>query len=91
MGRKKVISSMKKEQVSVSLPRHIVERLDFLTSRRSQWILRAITARLDGEKEFETVETQRLIALLMGRFHGDVTKEEILLKWFNEILPESGE
>lgn len=82
---------MKKEQVSVSLPNHIVERLDLMTSRRSQWIHRAITARLDGEEGIETLSNRRLIAILLGRYRGDVQKEIVLKAWFDEELPESGD
>lgn len=81
---------MKKEQVSISLPNHIVERLDLMTSRRSQWIHRAITARLDGEEGIETISNRRLIALLLNRLRGDIQKEQILMKWFDEELPDSG-
>lgn len=81
---------MKKSQVSVSLPNHLVERLDLMTSRRSQWIHRAIQARLDGEEGIETLSTRRLLAVLLHRVRGDIQKEAILRAWFDEELPESG-
>ena len=95
MGRKKVIPSMKKEQVSVSLPRHIVERLDLLTSRRSQWILKAIVARLDGEEDVDIrdFEVRDILEDLNYRFHVGSTME-IMTKQLLEVyenLPESGE
>lgn len=95
MGRKKVIPSMKKEQVSVSLPRHIVERLDLLTSRRSQWILKAITLRLEGEDDVDIrdFEVRDILDDLNYRFPLGSTME-IMTKQLLEVyenLPESGE
>lgn len=95
MGRKKVIPSMKKEQVSVSLPRHVVERLDLLTSRRSQWILKAITARLDGEEDVDIrdFEVADILEDLTFRFHVESTIG-IMVKQLLEVyqnLPDSGE
>lgn len=90
MGRKKVPMHMKKSQVSISLPNHLVERLDLMTSRRSQWIHRAIKARLDSEEGIESLSTRRLLAVLLARYRGDVQKEVIIKSWFDEELPESG-
>ena len=90
MGRRKGATHMKKAQVSISLPNHLIERIDLMTSRRSQWIHRAITARIDGEEGIEVVSTRRLLAILMNRLQGDLQKEAIIKAWFDEELPDSG-
>lgn len=90
MGRRKVPMHMKKSQVSISLPNHLVERLDLMTSRRSQWIHRAIKARIDAEEGIETISTRRLLAILLSRYRGDIQKEVIIHAWFDQELPESG-
>lgn len=91
MGRKKVAPSMKVHQVSISLPQHLIERLDLITSHRSRWVKTAIENRLSALKDVDQIETRRLLALVMSRFHGDVQKEVILKSWFDELLPDSGE
>lgn len=90
MGRKKVIPSMKKHQVSISLSHHLIERLDLITSHRSRWVKTAIMNRIDSLEGVDQIETRTLLALIMARFHGDVQKEVILKSWFDEILPDSG-
>ena len=91
MGRRKVPMHMKKSQVSISLPNHLVERLDLMTSRRSQWIHRAIQARLDAEEGIETISTRRLLAILLARSRGDIQKEIVIRSWFDEEVSESGD
>jgi metal-responsive CopG/Arc/MetJ family transcriptional regulator len=84
MGRKKVPASMKKDQVSVSLPRHMIERLDIITSRRSLFIQSAIKSKIESTEGLESISNRRLIAVLLGRYRGDVQKEVILKSWFDE-------
>lgn len=91
MGRRKVPMHMKKSQVSISLPNHLIERLDLMTSRRSQWIHRAIKARLDSEEGIESISTRRLLAILLARSRGDIQKEIVIRSWFDEETSESGE
>lgn len=90
MGRKKVPASMKKDQVSVSLPRHMIERLDIITSRRSQFIQSAIKSKIEATEGLESISNKRLLAILLGRYRGDVQKEVILKSWFDEETPDSG-
>lgn len=91
MGRKKVPASMKKDQVSISLPRHMIERLDIITSKRSQFVQSAIESKIKAAEGLKSLSNRRLIAVLLGRYRGDVQKEVILKSWFDEELPESGD
>jgi len=70
MGRKKVPGSLKRDSISISLPRHIIERLDLLTSRRSKWIEVAIKNRIDDAHQVEALEDRQLIGILHHRFKG---------------------
>lgn len=94
MGRKKIIPSMKKEQVSVSLPRYLVERLDLVTSRRSQWIQTAIENRFENQTEVDLrdLEVREILEDLQMRFPKDSTMD-IMVKQLLEVytnLPDSG-
>lgn len=91
MGRKKVPASMKKDQVSISLPRHMIERLDIITSKRSQFVQSAIKSKIEATEGLKSLSNRRLIAVLLGRYRGDVQKEVILKSWFDKELPESGD
>ena len=85
MGRRKVATHMKKSQVSISLPNHLIERLDLITSHRSRWVKTAIENRFQALKDVDQIETRRLLSLILSRFHGDVQKEVILKSWFDEL------
>jgi len=93
MGRKRVISSEKKIQTSVSLKTSIVELIDMQTSRRSAWIAHAIDLKI---KEMSTIDDQTLRDLLnrclQYRHINKMSFEEraVIERLFNK-LPESGE
>ena len=86
MGRPKVPNHMKKVQVSVSLPVHLVERIDLMTSRRSQWIHRAISARLDSgtDVDIRDLEVADILEDLEMRFPRD-SSMAILLKQIQQV------
>ena len=70
MGRKKVPGSLKRDSISISLPRHIIEQLDLLTSRRSRWIEVAIKNRIDAAHQVEALEDRQLLGILHNRCKG---------------------
>jgi len=83
MGRKKVSPDMERRSLSISMPRHLIARLDLLTSHRSRWIERAVMNRIEAAGEAAAMDDRQLLAILHAR-----TKEDVEMNSLVNLLRE---
>lgn len=77
MGRRRIPTHKKKIQCSVSLPLSVVEEIDSMTSRRSQWIHTAIQQRIDQSNDIQEASLKQLLGLATtSRFQSLMTAQE---------------
>ena len=85
MGRKSIPISHRKVTISVTLPPHIVERVEIVTSHRSAWIRRAIEDRLNASDILQNASAKELILPLLTRNSLRSGLSEIQLAVLEEI------
>lgn len=81
MGRKRIPTHKKKVQCSVSLPLSVVEEIDSMTSRRSQWIHRAILQRIDQSSDIDDLTLKQLLGRCTALRHKSLmtTQEWVII------------
>ena len=67
MGRKCIADSQRSRSISVTLPPHLIQRLETVTSRRSSWVKRAIESRLNDIDILLNASVKELIQPLITR------------------------
>ena len=80
MVRRRIPTHKKKIQCSVSLPLSVVEEIDSMTSRRSQWIHAAIQQRIDQSSDIDDLTLKQLLGrATTSRFKSLITTEEWII------------
>lgn len=91
MGRKKIPSSQRKVQVSLSLKPSTVESIDSWTHRRSAWIADAIEMKIKEELYVDNLSLQEILKLALHPFHKvDMSFEErvVIERIYHRLLTE---
>jgi hypothetical protein len=90
MGRKRIIHSAKKTQVSLSLSNSDVERIDLMTNARSRWIRKAIHDKFNANEGLMTIDSKQMLFLLHARHSDNIDIQELIERILKK-LPDSGE
>ena len=80
--------SVRKENISVNLPKHLVDQVnDQLgwSSSRSKWIESAINEKLTNQFDWDYVDSKRLLAILLNRNVIDYDRFTLLCRQAEEI------